>query len=67
MPFMKMFGNGRAEKGVALVDIPNRGTHRVSGGLLDEIAHSAGFDRLDDIRFIAVRRKHEHFGGGDGL
>ena len=56
MPFMKMFGNGRAEKGVPLVDIPNRGAHRVSGGLLDEVAHSAGFDCLDDIRFIAAQR-----------
>ena len=67
MPFVKMFGNGRAEKGVPLVDIPNRGTNRVSRGLFDKIARSAGFDRLDDIRFIAVRRKHEYFAGGDGL
>ena len=62
-----MFGNGRAEKCVPLVDFPNRVAHTVSGGLLDEIAHRAGVNRLDDIRFIVVRRKYEHFAGGDGL
>jgi hypothetical protein len=49
------------------VDFPNGGANSASGGLFDQVAHCAGFDRLDDIRFIAVRRKYEHFGGGDGF
>ena len=64
---VKTFGNGRAEKSVPLVDFPNRGAYIASGGLLDQIAHRAGVDRRDDIRLIAVRRKDEHFTGGDGL
>ena len=66
-PFVKTVGNGRAEKGVPLVDFPNRVAHIVNGGLFDQIAHRAGVGRLFDIRFITVRRKHEHFGGGDGF
>jgi len=67
IPLAKTFGNGRAEKGVPLVDFPNRAAHVVSGGLLDKIAHRAGVDRLDDIRFIVVRRKYEYFGGREGF
>src|ERR1039457_5293924 len=48
IPLAKTFGNGRAEKCVPLVDFPNRVAHVVSGGLLDEIAHRSGVDRLDD-------------------
>jgi hypothetical protein len=64
---VKTLGNGRAEKCVPFLNFPNRVAHTVSGSLFDQIAHRAGVDRLFDIRFIIVRRKHEHFGGGDGL
>ena len=64
---MKMFGNGRAEKCVPLVDFSNRRTQVASGSLLDEIAHCTGVYRLDNIRFITVRRKHQHFTVGDGF
>ena len=67
IPFVKMFGNGRAQKCVPLVDFPNRLAQTVNGGVFDEIAHRAGFGRLFDIFFITVRRKHEHFGGGGGF
>src|SRR5580704_3822818 len=63
--FVKTFGDGRAEKCVPLLDFTNRRAYIVSGGLFDQIALRAGVDRLDDIRFIAVRRKHEHFGEGE--
>jgi hypothetical protein len=64
---VKTFGNGRAEKGVPLVDFPNGGANTASGGLFDQVAHCAGFDRLDDIRLITMRRQHENLGGGADL
>jgi hypothetical protein len=36
--FMKVFGNGRTEKSVPLMDFPNCGANAVSGGLFDQIA-----------------------------
>ena len=59
-----MFRNGCAEKCVPLVDFPDGVANYASGGLLDQIAHPAGFDRLDNISFITVRRKKEHLGCG---
>lgn len=52
---------------VLMVDRPDRGADIVSARLFDQVTHRAGFDRLDDIRFIAVRRKHEHFRGREGF
>jgi len=63
VPFVEMLGNGRTEKCVPVVDFPDSRAHGVSGGLLDEIPHRADIHGLDDIRIIAVRRKHEHLGG----
>jgi len=64
---MKPFGNGRAEKGVSLVDFPDGVADIVCRGLFDEVALCAGLDGLHDIRLVAVRREHEHPGFGDGL
>ncbi len=51
----------------SLVDFPDRPAHFVRGGLFEQKAHRAGLGRMFDIRVIAVRGKHEHFGGGDGF
>ena len=66
-PSVKTFGNRRAEEGIAVVNLPNRLSDTGGGGVFDQIAHRARVDRRLDIGFIAVRRKHEHFGGGDGF
>jgi len=64
---MQAFGNGGAEERFPLVDRPDGRADIAGGSLLDEITLCTGFDRLDDIRFIAVRGKHEHLGGGNRL
>ena len=56
-----MFGNGQAEKGVPLMDFPKRSAQNASGSLFEQITHRTAVDRLDDIRFITSRRKHEDF------
>jgi hypothetical protein len=67
IPIVKTAGNRRAEKGVPFLNLPNCGTHAVKAGLLDHIAHRTRVDGLFHIRIIAVRGKHEYFGGGNGF
>ena len=67
VPFVKMAGNRRAEKGIALVNFPNRVAYNVSASLFEQKARRAGVGGLLDIRLIVVGRKDEHFGGRDGF
>jgi len=62
IPFVKTLGDGRAEKCVPFLDFPNRGAYTAGGRLFEQITHRTGVDRLQDIRFVSVRRKKEHFG-----